>query len=59
MRFLAKNGVRPDRMRISCHGDVQPRIRTGDNRSLIHDRVEIHIIDKFAAYYRGPTDVAQ
>ena len=56
LRFLAKNGVRIERMRISAIGDQQPVESSGETRSQIHDRVEIHIVDKFIDYFQGASD---
>eukprot|EP00913_Durusdinium_trenchii_P035251 g32981.t1 len=59
MRFLIQNGVERDRMRIVSFGDTQPLERSDGTQAQIHDRVEIHITDKFTEYYRGSTEIRE
>lgn len=59
MMFLMRNGVERDRMRIVSIGDTQPLDTTDDKQARIHDRVEIHITDKFTDYYQGSTAIRE
>lgn len=59
MRYLMRHGVDRDRIRIVSFGDTQPLKRADDNQTQVHDRVEIHNIDKFTEYFQGSTEIRQ
>jgi chemotaxis protein MotB len=52
--YLLAHGVQEIRMRIRAAADNEPLTETGDERSRQHDRVEIHILNRFAEDYIGP-----
>jgi chemotaxis protein MotB len=52
--YLRTHGVQKIRMRIRAAADNEPLVDRGDNRSRQHDRVEIHILNRFAEDYVGP-----
>jgi chemotaxis protein MotB len=52
--YLLAHGVQEIRMRIRAAADNEPLVETGDERSHHHDRVEIHILNRFAEDYIGP-----
>jgi len=52
--YLAAHGVQAVRMRIRAAADNEPLIDRGDKRSRQHDRVEVHILNRFAEDYVGP-----
>jgi len=54
--YLKNHGVDEIRLRIRAAGDTEPLPETGDEHSRRHDRVEIHILDKFADHYQGPRE---
>lgn len=59
MRFMTQRRIGSGDIRIVSLGDTQPLETTNDKSKQFHDRVEIHILDKFSGYFRGSADTSK